>query len=98
MSSAVEKAKKRMEVILEDISKKKPYRCRSAIKRYCCLFSTTRSNHAKHRIPLFMVLWVFFFLLVVCHSRDLIVGDPIHVSIQYQHAGVEIALLYHNVA
>ena len=39
MGRAVERAKKRMEIILEDISKKKPYRCRSAIKRYCCLFS-----------------------------------------------------------
>lgn len=98
MASAVERAKKRMEVILEDISKKKPYRCRSAIKRYCCLFSTKRSGCSKRTIPLLMLPWVLLLLLAVCHSRDLVVGDPIHVSIQYQHAGVEIAAAPHPLA
>ena len=98
MGSAVERAKKRMEIILEDISKKKPYRCLSAIKRYCCLFSIKRCDCGKHTIPLLMLPWVLLLLLVVCHSRDLVVGDPIHVSIQYQHAGVEIAIASHLLA
>ena len=47
MCSVLKRAMERMDSILNDISKKKPYRCRSVLKSYsvCCI----RSSSSTHR-------------------------------------------------